>query len=91
MAEHGNNEETPGLNKDYKIVINARQVTTTEHKLTYEQVLGLASIPQGNATALFTVTYERGEHGKAEGTLSDGQNITIKDGMVFNVSTTNKS
>lgn len=91
MSEHGNKEEAPGQNKEYKIVINAKQVITTEHKLTYEQVLELAKIPQGNDATLFIITFERGEHGNAEGTLSNGQTVTIKSGMVFNVSTTNKS
>lgn len=91
MSNNQHREDAPGQNKEYSIIINGRQVTTTEHKLTYDQILQLAKIPANGATTLFIITFERGPHGNSEGTISIGGNIVIKDGMVFNVSTTNKS
>ena len=92
MPTSGNHQgDAPGQNKEYSIIINGRPVTVTEHKLTYDQILTLAKIPTGGQTTLYIITFERGVHGNAEGTLSIGGEIVIKDGMVFNVSTTNKS
>ena len=88
--EEKKQEHIPGHNKEFTIIINGKQVKTTQHKVTYEQILQLANIPQ-NGQVLYIVTFERGELGKAEGTLSQGDNVVIKSGMVFNVSTTNKS
>ncbi|UFS62746.1 multiubiquitin domain-containing protein [Sulfurimonas sp. HSL-3221] len=90
-GENNNGSNAPGQNKEYSIIINGRPVTVKDHKLTYEQVLELAKIPAGGQTTLYIITYERGEHGNAEGTLAPGGFVVIKDGMVFNVDTTNKS
>jgi hypothetical protein len=91
MSNNQHREDAPGQNKEYSIIINGRRVTTSEHKLTYDQVLQLARIPEGGQTTLYIITFERGPHGHSEGTISVGGSIVIKDGMVFNVSTTNKS
>jgi len=91
MSSGNNGSNAPGQNKEYRIVINGRPVTVTEHKLSYEMILALAKIPGGGQGTLYIITYERGEHGNAEGTLATGGWVTIKDGMVFNVDTSNKS
>jgi len=90
-SENNNGSNAPGQNKQYSIIINGRPVTVYEHKLTYEKVLELAKIPAGGQTTLYIITYERGEHGNSEGTLAAGRSVVVKDGMVFNVDTTNKS
>ena len=50
----------------------------------------LSGLPSGPNT-IFTVTYRRGEGKKPEGTLVDGESVKVKDGMIFNVTATNKS
>lgn len=87
---HGQ-EDAPGKNKEYSIIINGRPMVVTEHKLTYDQILSLAKIPAGGQTTLYIITFERGPSEKSEGTISTGDSVVVKDGMVFNVSTTNKS
>lgn len=92
MSNNGNHRDNaPGQNKEYSIVINGRPITVSEHKLTYEDILGLANIASGGTNSLFIITFERGPNGNSEGTVSIGGSIVVKDGMVFNVSTTNKS
>ena len=39
----------------------------------------------------YTVTYERGQGNKPEGTLSPGGKVKVKDGMIFHVSPTGQS
>lgn len=91
MSNDQPREDAPGQNKEYSIIINGRRITSSEHKLTYDQILQLAKIPEEGLNALYIITFERGPHGNSEGTVSAGASIVIKDGMVFNVSTTNKS
>lgn len=77
-------------NKVYSIVVNGRQREVTEHKLSYQQVVKLAfSDDQPDQNTIYTVAYAN-PHGK-DGTLTDGQDVNIKEGMVFNVSKTNRS
>lgn len=83
-------EHDHGNNKTYSIVINGRPREVTEHKLTYLQVVQLAYPgEQPTATIVFTVTYSN-PHGH-DGSLIAGQEVTIKDGMIFNVRKTDQS
>ena len=45
----------------------------------------------GGENIVFTVTYKRGHGNKPEGTLAAGQTVKAKDGMIFNVTRTDKS
>ncbi|WP_408626473.1 multiubiquitin domain-containing protein [Amycolatopsis thermoflava] len=39
----------------------------------------------------FTVTFRRGSGHKPEGTLRPGETVKVKEGMIFNVTATDKS
>jgi hypothetical protein len=83
-------DQAPGHNKTYTIIVNGRRREVTEHKLSYLQVVQLAYPgEQPTATIVFTVTYSD-PHGK-DGSLVEGQHVTIKDGMIFNVRKTDQS
>lgn len=83
-------DQAPGHSKTYSIIVNGRPREVSDHKLTYLQVVQLA-FPgeQPSATVVFTVLFSD-PHGK-EGSLVDGGDVVIKDGMIFNVSKTDKS
>lgn len=78
--------------KEYIIIVSGREKTVTDHKLTYWQVVELylnGVTPDPKFT--YTVTYRKGNNDNHEGSMVDGDIVTIKDGMVFNVSATIKS
>lgn len=87
-----NHSENQGPEKSFTIVVNAEQKTVTTRELTFEQIVQLAfpNNPQGG-NWLFTVTYRKGEGNKPEGTLVKGESVKLKNGMVFNVTATDKS
>lgn len=88
--DNDNSDQAPGQNKIFSIIVNGRPREVTEHKLTYLNVVQLAfpgEIPTGKI--VFTVTYSR-EHGSG-GSLVEGQDVVVKDGMVFNVAKTDQS
>ncbi|MCS6302733.1 MAG: multiubiquitin domain-containing protein [Nitrospira sp.] len=78
--------------KQFTIIVNGRAKVVTERKLTYAQIVALAfdNPPTGENVA-FTITYRKGEGNKPEGTLVEGETVKIKEGMIFNVTATNKS
>jgi len=81
-----------GHDKERTIIVNGRSKTVTEHELSFAQIVALAfDNPPTGDNVMFTITYRRGEGNKPEGTLVEGETVTIKDGMIFNVSATNKS
>jgi len=87
-----NKDEGQSDNKDFTIIVNARQKTVTVKEMSFAQVVDLAfdNLPTG-ANIVFTVTYRRGQDSKPEGTLTEGETVKIKEGMIFNVTATDKS
>ena len=81
-----------GLGHQVTIVVNTREKIWTEKEITFEQVLALAfdPIPTGDNWS-FTVGYRRGQGNKPEGSLTAGDSVRVKDGMIFNATATDKS
>ena len=83
-------EQAHGNHKTYSIIVNGRPREVTEHTLTYLEVVHLAYPgEQPSESVVYTVTYSN-PHG-TEGSLVEGQNVNVKDGMIFNVRRTDKS
>jgi hypothetical protein len=73
------------------IIVNGRSVTVTEKELTFDRVVELSVLPTG-PDIIFTITYRRGHGNKPEGSMVEGGDpVKAKDGMVFNVDSTNRS
>jgi len=81
-----------GPPKVYKIVVNGRKKEVSTKTLSFDQVVALAfdPVPVG-PNVKFSVTYRKGPRKNHEGTLTEGETVRIKDGMIFDVSETNKS
>lgn len=87
---NSNSDQAPGHNKAHSIIVNGRPREVAEHTLTYLQVVQLAYLgEQPSERVVFTVTYSN-PHGK-EGSMVAGDEVVIKDGMVFNVKKTDRS
>lgn len=84
----------PGHEPDTVIVIvNGRPKTVPKNgTLSYWDVVKLAfENPQTGDGIQYTVQYTRGHGHKPSGTLVEGQSVKIKDGMEFDVTSTNRS
>ena len=73
----------------FTIIVNGRPKKVTSDELTFDEVVKLAydNPPYGENTA-FTVTYRMGD---TKGSLVEGGTVEIKNGMIFNVTATDKS
>ena len=79
-------------NTVYKIIINAQEVEVSDKKLTYEQVVRLAFPEMGQQPeVIFTVSFRKSDHHKHEGVLIEGESVNIKNGTIFDVTSTTKS
>ena len=78
--------------KEYTIVVNGREKTVTATELGEDDLAALAyeNPPKGELIC-FTITYRRGQGNKPEGTLDEGDTVKLKEGMIFNVTATDKS
>lgn len=78
--------------KDVTIVVNATQKTVQKDDITYDEVVRLAfETPPYGENTLFSVTYRRGHGNKPEGILATGESVKVKEGMIFDVTATDKS
>jgi hypothetical protein len=78
--------------QEYQIFVNARPKQVVGATLTFWAIVLLA-FPQAaqNATTYYTVTFKRGPKPNPEGSMVAGDSVYLKDGMLFNVTSTDKS
>lgn len=86
------NSEDHGHNKDYVLIVNGREKEWNNKQISFKEVVILAfgSYEDNNRTC-YTVTYTRGNNNKPEGSMVSGDIIKVKNKMIFNVTTTDKS
>jgi hypothetical protein len=76
----------------FHIIVNTRPKDWNEPTISFEQLIALAfANPPSGPTVEFTITYSQGESPKHEGTLQPGQSVNVRDGMIFDVTATDKS
>ena len=81
-----------GPPRTYTIYVNGEQKVVTTKIVTFEQIVTLAfPTPPTGQNILYTVSYEDGPHANPTGSLVAGGKVKVKDGMVFNVTPTDKS
>lgn len=81
-----------GHDKEVTIIVNGRPKVVTERELSFDEIVALAfDDPPTGPYIVFTITYRRGHGNKPEGSLVEGETVKVKDGMIFNVTATDKS
>jgi hypothetical protein len=74
------------------IIVNGRPKVVDRGDLSFAEVIALAfETPPTGPNVIFTVTYRKGGGKKHEGTLIAGESVRIREGMIFNVTATDKS
>ena len=81
-----------GKKKTVTIIINGREFEVEKKKISFEEVVSLSFEEYSpNENTAYTVSYSKGEDKKPKGQIVAGDNVMVKEGMIFNVSRTNKS
>ena len=81
-----------GQPKTYRIYVNGEEKVVTTKRLTFAEIVTLAfPTPPTGDNILFTISYEDGPRPNPAGSLTAGGTVKIKDGMIFNVTPTDKS
>jgi hypothetical protein len=75
-----------------EIIINTRSFEEPKGKITYDRVVALAYPDFAQfPDATYSIVFERGSSGHAQGTLSKGGFVEIVKGMRFRVKRTGES
>jgi hypothetical protein len=88
MAE---NKDGGQGHKEVTLIVNGREKKFLKEEISFAEVVTLAFDTPPSKDVMYTVTYRRGQGSKPDGTLVHGQSVKVKDGMIFNVTATNKS
>ena len=83
---------TPGTGgiRGIPVIINGTQHIATKGEMTFREIIDLAGLVSGPNVS-YTLTYRKGAPPKAEGSLVEGDTVTIQAGMIFNATATDKS
>ena len=76
------------------VLVNGEEKKLLPHikQLSYEDVVKLAyGTSPTNPNTIYTVAYSNGPSENPKGTLTSGRSVWVKEGMVFNVSKSDKS
>lgn len=78
--------------KQVTIIVNGTQKTVDKDDLSYDEVVHFAfETPPYGENTLFSVSYVRGHGNKPEGILAPGGTLKVKEGMIIDVTATDKS
>jgi hypothetical protein len=78
--------------KTITIIVNAEEKTVPSREVSYTEVVNLAFPTPAAPGIIYTVTYENAVKPNHEGSLVEGQSVTVKEkGTIFDVTPTNKS
>ena len=74
---------------EHTVIVNGRPKKVEQDQLSFDDVVALAfePVPSGD-NVVITVSWR---HGNSGGTLVEGQDVQIEDGMKFDVTATDKS
>lgn len=90
MSENQTQAKGEHEKKQVTIIVNGRPHQVAKEDISFEEVVALAKLVTG-PNIVYTVTYDRGHGHKPQGTLVPGESVKVKDGMIFNVTATDKS
>lgn len=83
MAEH---------EKHFKLIVNTREKTWDQESISYREAVILAfGTYSDDPNTTYTVDYFKGPKENLEGSMTKGQSVDVKNGMIFNVTETHKS
>ncbi|HJU04437.1 MAG TPA: multiubiquitin domain-containing protein [Nitrospiraceae bacterium] len=78
--------------KEIKIVVNGEEKETSETRLSFDEVVAIAfPVPPTGDNIMFTITYRKGPNASPKGTLTEGNSVKVKKGMIFDVTATDRS
>lgn len=82
----------PARPREFTIIVNGQKKVVTMKKVTFDQIVKLAfPTPPSGANILYTISYEDGPPANPQGSLKEGGTVKVKNGMIFNVTATDKS
>lgn len=95
MSETSSLQGSPGEQSHFEIIVNGRTRPWEEVLINFDQLVQLAypnpPPPPPGSVVVYTITYTKGPKVNPHGTMLQGQSVSVKSGMVFDVVRTIRS
>jgi hypothetical protein len=80
------------VRRTFTIIVNAEKKQVEGPQISFDQLVKLAfKTPPTGENILITIDYGKGPPANPKGSLKPGQSVNIQDGMVFDVTATDRS
>lgn len=90
--KNGSGDDERGTKKTTTIIVNTRKREVEGKEVSFEQIVKLAfETPPSGENIEITVAYRKGPSGNQSGTMHPGERIKVTEGMIFDVTATDKS
>lgn len=74
------------------IIINTQEHQVEKDKMSFDEIVDLAFNPRPTGNDIqFQIAYHKGDDASKEGKLLPGGSVKVKNGMIFDVTTSYKS
>lgn len=78
--------------KTFRLIVNLEEKFVTKKKQTFDDIVKLAyPTPLPGPEPDYTIGYRKGPPANPKGSLVQGQSVKVKDGMIFDVTPSDKS
>lgn len=78
--------------KTFRLIVNLEEKFVVKKKQSFNDIVKLAyPVPPPGPTPDYTVGYRKGPAANPKGSLVQGQSVKVKDGMIFDVTPSDKS
>lgn len=78
--------------KTFRLIVNLEEKLVVKKKQSFDEIVKLAyPVPPPGPTPDYTVGYRKGPPANPKGSLVQGQHVKVKDGMIFDVTPSDKS
>ena len=81
----------PAQPKKFTIIVNGQKKVVTTKTVTFDEIVKLGFPTPTGTNILYTVSYEDGPPANPQGSLKEGGTVKVKNGMIFNVTATDRS
>lgn len=92
MSAEAKDKNDKGGKKTTTIIVNTREKEVEGKEVTFDQIVRFAfeNSPTGSNIEI-TIAYRKGHGDKPSGTMHLGDPLKVKEGMIFDVTATDKS
>lgn len=90
VAQHESGPTSAAKNK-FNLIVNGTPEKWAEDTISFEDVVRLGFPTDPNPNTIYSVTYKHGPKENREGSLVQGESVTVKSGMNFSVTPTGQS